>query len=247
MLNKSNRIYHKMTCLKPQLVLCYAEGKHDEIRDVLVSASLEHALVLSLLFQFLSSCLFSVSSFSVPSLSFLFLWGLLLNFTFIPFLIFCFFLTGFFFLFVCLFVFLFLCFSLFSHMLFQGLNKKHKIDSCSDSCNIQIWELISLIGSYSKGCSFSESWLRSVTKVSPCVFNFFFYNIIFEYVYFLKFCFCIFPFLFCCWFILPLPSSLALNHSLLVLYVYFLFHHACLTHLVYLKAALVYLEENVKH
>ena len=51
----------------------------------------------------------------------------------------------------------------------QGLtfNENHRIDSRSDSCNMQIWESISLIELYSKCNSFSEIWfLWTEMKVS---------------------------------------------------------------------------------
>ena len=47
-------------------------------------------------------------------------------------------------------------------------NENHRIESCSDSCIIQIWQSISLIElcSRPKCSSFSEIW-RTETKVSP--------------------------------------------------------------------------------
>ena len=62
----------------------------------------------------------------------------------------------------------------------QGLtfNKNLRIDSCSDSCYIQIWESISLIELYSKCYSFSEIWFSwTDTKVSPgfCIYTCIFY------------------------------------------------------------------------
>ena len=48
-------------------------------------------------------------------------------------------------------------------------DENHRIASCSDSRDIQIWESISFIESYSKCISVSEIWFSLTdTKVSPC-------------------------------------------------------------------------------